>query len=249
MFYEIVLHVFQGLHICVLHPRSLTILCWIQNQHVKSFSSPLTHQVLIFLFTSASGASLLHQLVSVWLKPLRSVQMMSQVQDGGARVRYAIQSFSKLNWSLVGLSQWNTPARSTVNNTLSLWCLRLNAGFQRIEIRPSGLYIAQLFFFPYCQTVAVAETCGWRCADAQTIKRCLWICSLSDYAIKLTVPLEIRNKKKPFTLISIRKQRNVDLPHTKPASLFAYKGGWKKKNLPQHRQNSLTTPLRSNPLC
>lgn len=57
-----------------------------------------------------------------------------------------------------------------------------------------------------------------------------------------------KKKKNTFTLISIRKQRNVDLPHTKPASLFAYKGGVEKKNLPQHRQNSLTTPLRSNPL-
>lgn len=169
--------------------------------------------------------------------------MMSHVQDGRAHMHYVIQGFFKLNWSLLELSKWYATATilSAIELMLFLWCLRLYVGFQWIfSLKFEHLDFKLFrFFFPYCQIVAVAETCCWYYIDAQTIKLCLLTCLLSDCWLCNKTPSNLGGKKKTFTLIWIIKQRNLDLSHTKPASLFAYKGG---KNPPQHRQNYLTTP-------
>lgn len=147
--------------------------------------------------------------------------MMSHVQYGRAHMHYVIQGFFKLNWSLVELSQWYAIILSAIALMLFLWCLRLYVGFQWIfSLKFEHLDFKLFrFFFPYCQIVAVAETCCWYYIDAQTIKLCLLTCLLSDCWLCNKTPSNLGGKKKNIhTHLNHKTKKFRFVPHK--ASFF-----------------------------
>lgn len=79
--------------------------------------------------------------------------------------------------------------------------------------------------------LAVAETCCWHCADAQTIKVCLWICSLSDCWLCNKTPSTMgkKNKKNIHPHFNPNTKKCRFAPHKASFFICIQRGVEKKK--------------------